>query len=307
MASNPTPDNDDIALALAEDLADGCHQLEVTLNIKQNTEAVMRAAIDTAAAARLAYPAAVQARQQATANHAAADEAGKVTIANCRLRLVKLFGTVYSAQWASAGFPNQSTAVPDNMDQRFTLLNSLRLYFTANPASESADMEATAALCAAAHTALSNARQALNNAETAATTALQTRKDAMKSLRRNRIRGLIDELGTLMPEDDARYETFGLNVPANPTAPGAIASLTLTALGGGKVLARWDYATRMAGTRVQTRRVGIDDDFVTLATVEALEKVIEGQTPGQQLEVKVTPYNAAGDGPPAPVQSIVVV
>lgn len=307
MASNPTPDNDDIALTLAEDLADGCQQLEVTLNIKQNTEAVMRAAINTALAARMAYAAAAQVVREKSAELQAADSAGTVTLTNCRLRLVKLFGAQASPQWVAAGFPPQSTGIPRLQDQRFTLLNSLRLYFTANPASESADMEATAALCAAAHTALSNARQALNNAETAATTALQTRKDAMKSLRRNRIRGLIDELGTLMPEDDARYETFGLNVPANPTAPGAIASLTLTALGGGKVLARWDYATRMAGTRVQTRRVGIDDDFVTLATVEALEKVIEGQTPGQQLEVKVTPYNAAGDGPPAPVQSIVVV
>ena len=45
MASNPTPDDEAVLLALAEDLADGCHDLEVTIGIKQNTEAVMRAAI----------------------------------------------------------------------------------------------------------------------------------------------------------------------------------------------------------------------------------------------------------------------
>ena len=45
MAANPTPDDDDILIALTEDLADGCHLHEVTLGIKQQTEAVMRAAL----------------------------------------------------------------------------------------------------------------------------------------------------------------------------------------------------------------------------------------------------------------------
>ena len=305
MASNPTPDDDAVALALTEDLADGCGALEVTLGIKQNTEAVMRAALNTASAARLAYPAAVQTVRDRTGDLQSVDEAGKTVITNCQLRLSKLFGKSYSSQWGTAGFPNQSVAVPSTQDARFTLLNSLKLYFTANPASESVDMEATAALCLAAHTAISNARQALNAAETAESNALAARKAAMKSLRK-RIRGLIDELGTLMPEDDTRYETFGLNIPANPTAPLGIADLTLTALGNAKVLAQWSYATRSTGTRLKMKRVGVDDQFVIIGTVNALEKVLENMTVGQTIQVQVTPYNDGGDGPPSPVVSVVV-
>ena len=54
MASNATPEDDDVVIALAEDLADGCHIHEVTIGIKQNTEASIRAAIDGATAAKLA-------------------------------------------------------------------------------------------------------------------------------------------------------------------------------------------------------------------------------------------------------------
>ena len=45
MAANPTPDDDAVLKALAEDLADGDHDHEVSIGIKQNTEAVLRAAI----------------------------------------------------------------------------------------------------------------------------------------------------------------------------------------------------------------------------------------------------------------------
>jgi len=305
MASNPTPDDDSVALALAEDLADGCNQLEVTLGIKQNTEAVMRAALAAAAAARLAYPAAVQAVQTKTADHNTADTAGKVVITNCQLRLAKVFGKQYNAQWGSAGFPNQSTAVPTTQDARFTLLGSLKAYFTANPAHESADMEATAAACTAAHTAVSNARQALNAAETAERNAFNARKTAMKTLRK-RIRGLIDELGTLIAEDDTRYETFGLNIPANPTPPLGITDLTLTAPAAGKIHCLWTYARRTAGTRLLTKRQGVDLDWVNAGTTEGLEKTLEGFTAGEVVDVQAVPYNEAGDGPGSPVKTITV-
>lgn len=305
MASNPTPDDDAIALALTEDLADGCDALEVTLGIKQNTEAVMRAALAAGSAARLAYPVAVQVVRDRTEDLRVTDEAGKTVITNCQLRLSKLFGKSYTSQWGTAGFPNQSVAVPGTQDGRFTLLNALRLYFTANPASESVDMEATAAICLTAHTAISNARQALNAAVTAETDALSARKAAMKSLRK-RIRGLIDEIGTLIAEDDARYETFGLNVPANPTAPLGIADLTVTAAGGGKIHAAWTYATRMTGTRLRTMRQGIDNDWVNAGTADGLEKTLEGFTAGQVVDVQVIPYNDGGDGPGSPVRTVTV-
>lgn len=305
MASNPTPDDDAMLSALAEDLADGCHAHEVAIGIKQNTETAMRAANGGTASAKLALGAANMLVDGKYDLLQAADAAGEAVIMNCRLRLVKVFGTQYNAGWGTAGFPNHSTSVPDAQDERFTLLNALKLYFTANPASESADMEATAALCLAAHTAISDARAAVNAAETEQTTAKNGEKAAVKTLRK-RVRGLIDELGQLVADDDARYEAFGLNIPANPSAPEAIASLTLTAMGGGKVFAQWPYSTRMVGTRLMRKRIGVDEEFASIGTTDGLEKMLASQTLGQTIQLYAIAYNDGGDAPPSPTASVVV-
>ena len=145
----------------------------------------------------------------------------------------------------------------------------------------------------------------MNVAESGVTTAKATLAATIRTLRK-RVRGLIVELGTLMAEDDARWEQFGLNIPANPAAPEAIEELTLSALGGGKVLAQWTYATWMTGTRIMLKRVGVDDEPVSAGTVSGLEKVLTDLTPQQTVEIFVIAYNDGGDAPASPVRSVVV-
>lgn len=306
MASNPTPDDEDVLQALAEDLADGCHTHETAIGIKQNTEAVMRAAIDGLVAARLARGQKEQAVAAKSAALLAADGAGQEVLKGCRLRLAKLFGHSYSADWQAAGWPAGTTAVPGTQAGRFSLLASLKAYFTAVPASESADMEATAATCTTAHTAISNARAELNAATLDLETARTNEKAALRTLRK-RVRGLIDELGTLLADDDTRYTAFGLNVPANPAAPEAVASLTVVAQGGGKVHLSWPYSARMAGTRLQRKVVGEDDDFVSAGTADGLEKTLSGFTAGQQIVFRVIAYNDGGDAAPSPETTVTVM
>lgn len=306
MAANPTPDDDEVLKALAEDMADGCDQHEVAIGIKQNTEAVLRAAITALEGAKLAAATADTLVDTKTAAHQTADEAGALVLKNCRLRLVKHFGTQQSnSQWVAAGFPAGSTAIPNTQDGRFSLLSSLKVYFTANPGAESADMEATAAICTTAHTTVSDARTALNNAKTALAGAKANEAAAVRTLRK-RVRGLIEELGTLLADDDARYTDFGLNVPAHPVAPEPIASLTGTATGGGKIHLQWSYSTRMAGTRLQKKVIGVDDDFTAAGTADGLEKTLPGFTPGQTVELRAIAYNDGGDAAPSPVASVVV-
>jgi hypothetical protein len=305
MASNPTPPDDDLLIALAEDLADGAHTHEVSIGIKQNTEAVLRAALAAVPVARSAIGAANGAVDAAYDVLQAADAAGEGVLKNCRLRMVKLHGTQFTAGWQEAGWPNQSTAIPSNQDQRFTLLGGQALYFTNHPTAESADMEATAALCTAAHEAVSDARAAVNAAEAAQETAKTNLAAAIRTLRK-RVRGLIDELGTLLADDDARYEAFGLNIPAHPSAPEGIEELTLTALGSGKVHVQWSYATRMTGARVRRKLPGPDEEFASVGTAVGLEKVLTGQPVGALLEIQVVPYNDGGDGSASPTKTITV-
>ena len=302
MASNPTPEDDGMLSALAEDIADGCALHEVAIGIKQNTEAVIRAAIADAAAKKLALGAAVTALSGKFDTLQAADAAGEQVLKNCRLRLVKVLGSQYNAAWGQAGFPNLSTAIPSNQAQRFTLLGALKAYFNANPTAESVDMEATAAICTAAHTAISNARQGVNTGEQAVTDARADEAAAVKMLRK-RVRGLIDELGQLLADDDSRYEAFGLNIPAHPSAPEGIASLTAVAQGGGKFHGSWPYATRMTGTRIMGKHIGVDDEPHSLGTAEGLEKTFSGLAPGT-WELSAISYNDGGDGPASPTITI---
>jgi hypothetical protein len=306
MATNPTPDDDDVVISLTEELADGCHVHEVSLGIKAQTEAVMRAALLGAKTALMGLGAAKVLRDQKEGLLETADAAGTVVLKNCRMRMVKLYGPKFDANWEAAGWPSQSTAVPENEDERFTLLGAMDLYLTANPGAESEAFDTTAALCHTAHEAVSDARGALNVAESAVTTAKKTTLPAAMRTLRKRVRGLIVELGNLLAEDDPRWEEFGLNIPANPSAPEAIDDLTLTALGGAKAFAQWPYASRMTGTRIMLKRIGVDDEPVSAGTVGGLEKMLPGLTVGQTIEVFVIAYNDGGDAPPSPTKSVVV-
>ncbi len=305
MATNPTPDDDDVLISLTEELADGCHTHEASLGIKAQTEAVMRAALLAAKTALMNLGAAKVLRDQKETQLDAADAAGTLVLKNCRMRMVKLYGPDFDANWETAGWPNHSTAVPRTPDERFTLLGAMDLYFTANPAAEHVAFDATAAICHAAHEAVSDARSALNSAESGVSVAKSALPTVMRTLRR-RVRALIVELGTLLAEDDARWEDFGLNIPANPTAPEPIEDLTLTALGGGKVFAQWPYATRMTGTRIMLKRIGVDDEPASAGSVGGLEKLLTGLTAGQTVEVFVIATNDGGDAAPSPTRSVAV-
>lgn len=72
------------------------------------------------------------------------------------------------------------------------------------------------------------------------------------------------------------------------------------------MLAEWPYATRLLGTRIMVKRVGVDDDFQSIGTEKGLTKLLSGQTVGQTLQVFVVAYNDGGDAPPSPTVSVVV-
>ena len=305
MASNPTPDNNDILRALADRIADGCHTHEVSIGIAQNTEVKIRAAITALGGAELQVGLKKKAVDDAYKDLQTADAAGEAVLTDCKLRLAKVLGQRWSAAWEATGFPDQSTAVPTTMDPRFTLLDSLKSYFTAVPASASVDMGATAAICLAAWTALSDARQGVANAEQALTEAFTGRTTAEDGLRR-RVRGLIAELGDLIADDDARWEAFGLNIPANPNGPESVASVTVAALTGHRVEVSWPYAVRATRYRVEVMVVGVDADFVNKASAKDLQIILKGYTAGQVVKVRIVAGNDGGDAGPSPVGEVTV-
>jgi hypothetical protein len=305
MASNPTPDDPDVLRALADRMADGCNQFEVILGIKQNMEAVMRAAINGLSLAETD----LGLKKQATANAyvvlQTADDAGHVLLTSCKLRLATKYGQRWSADWEPTGFPDQSTTVPRTQDKRFTLLNALKNYFTVKPADEAADVGVTAAACDAQWSVISTARQGVANAESAQTTSFNARGAAVETLRK-RVRGLIDELTLLLAADDARWENFGLNMPANPSTPEPVTSMTASALGSGRIEVGYPYATRATSYRIENFILGVSDDWAGVKIVKDLETILTGYTAGQTVKLRVVARNEGGDAQPCPEVTVVV-
>ncbi len=305
MASNALPNKRDRLFALGDDMCDGAHTHEVAIGIKQNTEAVVRPALDAARAAESTYGACQVVKKTANAVHTAADNAAKVFITNAKKRLSKFFGEAYSTEWGAAGWPNNSTGVPSTQADRFNLINSLKLYFTANPAHESVDMEVTAALAAALHTTVSDARTALDQKVMESGQAKAAR-DAAETNLRKRLRGMIGELETLLSGDDPLWHAFGLSRPADEETPEAPSFTTATPGGAGIVHVDWDDPLRADHYRVWILIVGTDSAFRAVETVTDSDATLAGLPSGSTVKIQVTSVNGAGESGPGPITEIVV-
>lgn len=305
MASNALPTKRDRLFALCDDLCDGLHALEVTIGVKQNTEAVLRPALAAARSSEAAYGDAQVAKKTATAALNEADNAGRAFIANSRKRLSKFFGEDYSVEWGAAGWPNNSTAMPTTQEERFNLVEALKTHFTNHPTHESADMEATAVIATALFTTISDARADLAGKVAAMGQAKQARDAAELNLRK-RASGLIAELETLLADDDPRWHSFGLSRPADEETPEVPTFTTAVPGPATTLLVDWDDALRADYYHVQILIVGTDTSFHTVATVYDSDATVTGLTSGATVKVRVTSVNAAGESGPGPEAQAVV-
>lgn len=305
MASNTLPSKRDRLFALGEDMCGGLIQHEVAIGIKQNNDAVLRPALAAARAAETAFGQCQVLKKSANAALTAADAAGKTFIVNSRKRLSKFFGEAASTEWEAAGWAPGSTGIPTTQDERFALIESLRAHYASTPAHESTDMEVTAALALAAHTAISNARTTLSQKVTENGQAKAARDTAEANLRK-RMTGLITELETLLSDEDPRWHAFGLNRPADTEAPEAPSFTTVVPGPNSTLLVDWDDSLRSDRWRVWVKVVGVDNDFRTVMTVTESDATLAGLPVGATVQVRVTSVNDAGESAAGPeVQAMV--
>ena len=305
MATNPTPDNQDDLLALAEDMADGLNTHQAAIGVAQNTETVMRAAITGMRTSDSEFGAAKDARQDATDALQASDDEARDFLLAARGVLIRFLGSRWNTAWEPTGFPDLSTAVPGSQEKRLNLCAALKLYFTSVPAQEVAALGVTAALAETRFQALSDAR----DAQAQKTTEQGQKKDARDAsliTLRKRVRGLIEELATLLADDDPRWHAFGLSMPADPDTPEPVASLTLEAGTAGVIVASWARAVRATRYRPFVQIVGVNEEPLARDPVHDLSVNLDSFTPGQTVKVYIVAANDAGEAAPSPTQQIVV-
>ena len=305
MAGNAIPMDDDQLLAMAEDYADGLHQLEATLGITGVIETVVRAAITGYHTAENETGLAKQAKQAASDALQAADEAATAFLGAVRGVLVGFLGTRWSADWAPTGFPDESTRVPGTQEKRMNLCAALTTYFTANPTREFAALNVTAAKAQEHYAALSDGRLGLMLKTTAQGQKLKARDAALQEIRKVLHHGIAG-LPRLLADDDDRWHTFGLSAPADPATPEPVESLTLQVVLGTSILASWPHPPRATRYRPFVQIVGVDAEPIARDSVDGLEVVLTGFAPGQTVKVFIVSANDDGEGNPSPTEEILV-
>ncbi|MBI2925200.1 MAG: hypothetical protein HYY24_05795 [Verrucomicrobia bacterium] len=296
MASNKLPASLEDLSTLAEDAADGAHQLEAAIGLKQNTEAAIRADLIDLTDKKSLYDDAVSDRKDLNTAATVARSNARGFLTTARDVFKKHLGQQASVAWEAPGWSSHSIAVPSTSELILPLLTSVKNYLTKNPARENAPLEVTAAKAGALYTALSDARSALNNHDTLIGDRKRDR-DASEENLRTRLRGLIGELGQKIGDMDPRWLTFGLKRPGAPDSPDAVTNTRATPLGGGKVRVQCDPAPRADYYQTWIQVAGVDADFRLADSPAEPDKILDGLNVGATVNLKMRAVNETGPGP----------
>jgi hypothetical protein len=297
MAQNPIPENLDELISMSEDAADGAHQLEATVGLKQNTEVALRADLNNLIAKKGLYDTALAQGKNLTSALRVARSNARGFCAAVRDRLKNFLGGEPSEAWREPGWSEDSIAVPSTSDKLLPLLGSIQGYFTAHPTHEDTSaVNLTATRADTLHTALSDARSALNTHEQAEGNAKNAR-DAAADQMHQRLRALINELALLLEPLDPAWLTFGFKKPGAPDSPDAVQNTRATALGSGNVRVQSDPAPRAEYYQYFRLVVGADPDFVLADSFDEPDKILEAQPLGATVKYKMRAVNETGPGP----------
>jgi len=297
MAQNPIPVNLDDLITMAEDAADGLHQLETPVGVKQNTEAAVRLELAGLVTAKTAYDNLVATGNGLTATLTIAKSNARGYCAAVRDRLKKFLGNQASDAWQAAGWSAESIAVPSTGERLLPLLGSIGAYFTANPTQQDTSvLNLTAAQAGILHEALSDARSAVNAHDQAEGDA-KIARDAAADQLRGRMRALVNELALLLDPLSPSWRTFGLNAPGAPDRPDAVTNTRATALGNGQVRVQCAPAARADYYQVHQLIVGTDTAYVLTDSPPGPDDILANRPVGVVIKYKMRAVNETGSGP----------
>lgn len=290
MASNSLPSNASQLIGLGTKMQQGLITLGAVLKITQITPVEFNAELNAFITANGDYNAARSAKQSASDVFKPADAALSEWLQTTRNILAGRFGSRWSTIWAQAGFINSSTSVPSRIEERLGLALNLTGFFTANPSFEVPSMQVTAAQA----TALRNTALAAQQALGAADVALKEKGDAWDSAfasLTDTMRSLIKILGATLEDNDPRWFTFGLEMPATNTTPGKPANLAAHLDDTGAIIVQCDPVALAMRYRWRMLLAGIETDYRLVARSTDPIGSITGVMPGQKAQIIVQAVN----------------
>lgn len=198
-----------------------------------------------------------------------ADEAGKALIKAIRAVLQLHLGKRWGRKWTEIGWKNRKAGTPRTLSKREALLAALLRHFLAHPTQENLKLGVTAQRLRDCCRVLTQARLEAESQEVALLRLSKQRRNALAALRKI-IRGVIDALAEVLPDDAAAWDQFGLNPPSHYEVPSPPCFLRLCPLpaenGAGKLHILWSESPRAEYYYVyrRTRETGNSFQFVDL-------------------------------------------
>ena len=141
---------------------------------------------------------------------------------------------------------------------------------------------------------MDNAIGAVNKQITVVGNLLLDRNNKTKKLRR-RLRGTIAALTQTLDPNDSVWEAFGLNRPGQKARPDRPEKPTVVFLDEGTAVMKWKRPARAAHTRVWMREMGVDSEFMPVASTTGLEFLFEKLLSGREYEFAISAVNPGGE------------
>ena len=256
----------------------------------QNTAAKITTDLDAATGAQAVYSAASAALPALYGARATATD-NAYNFAQKAKNLLKAFcGSQFCDMWVDAGFV-ANLQVPVSPAELESLLSALRAHLLANPAHENAPLNVTAAQALVLFTALRDARIEVNEQRG----LIGLKKELRDSAVRTRLRGLICELDQLIEPLDARWLSFGFNMPDAPEVPAVPQNVVVEALSPGQLFVTCDPSPLADRYRFWKQAQGaLTEPELAGSSVEPAF-VIDDLTPGTTYLISVSAVSEGGN------------
>ena len=259
MAQNNIPGTSKGKVQLAVKMSAGITKVGASVPVTMVTKAQLDGSATAFKTAEANFGSARQAKMAAYIEYIPAAAGVKDFLTAARAIFVSSFGNRWSADWATAGFVNNSTAVPKTDEERISLLDPVVEFLVANPSFEVPKSGVTAENGADIYNhavdtegAVMDTFQALRDSDTARKAAESTLVNYMRLLMKN--------LDGALKKDDPRWLAFGLNIPGSKVTPAKPTGLTaqMDVNSGGIILTcdaqplaeRWRFRGRVAGSQL---------------------------------------------------------
>ena len=290
MASNALPDNSGQLIELGTNMLAGLTLLGTTLKITQITPAEFQADLTAFIDSDNDFNAGRSSQQEASDAAQASIGAIGDWLGVVRGVLTASFGIRWNTMWAQAGFVSNSTAVPRNANARIVLASRLVAFFTAQPTYQVASLEVTAAKGAVLVDTAQTAKQALAAQEVALGDVRQTWDGAYRDLTVE-MRDLIKLLSVAMEDNDPRWVSFGLKIPAANTTPAQPLNLTAHTDDTGAIVVQCDPVALATRYRWRMMFVGVETNYKLATSSVAPLGTISDVQPGQLVQILVQAVN----------------